>query len=83
MAGCVCDVQGRESFFYFLLGGVLGELEFGNVSSAMCSDNIIILTFCTIIKMPASRVDKFSARRTKCRSPKNMVEQFSTVPINL
>ena len=37
-----------------------------------------------IIKMPAFRVDKFSAGRTKSRSPishveKNMVEQSSTV----
>ena len=35
----------------------------------MFSENIINLTYCTIIKMPASRVDKFSAGRTKCRSP--------------
>ena len=32
------------------------------------SENIINLT-CMIIKMLASRVDKFSAGRTKCRSP--------------
>ena len=37
--------------------------------STMFSENIIILSCCTIIKMPASRVDKFSAGRTKCRSP--------------
>ena len=35
----------------------------------MFNDNIINLTFCTIIIMPASRIDKFSAGRTKCRSP--------------
>ena len=29
--------------------------------------------------MPGSREEKFSAGRTKCRSPKNMVEQSSTV----
>ena len=34
----------------------------------MFSENIFNLTCCTIIKMPASRVDKFSAGRTKCRS---------------
>ena len=48
--------------------------------STMFSENIIILTCYTIIKMPATRVDKFSARRTKCRSP--MLEQSSTVPIS-
>ena len=37
--------------------------------STMFSENIILLAFCTIIKMPAFRVDKFSAGRTKCRSP--------------
>ena len=31
--------------------------------------SIINLTYCTIFKMTASRVDKFSAGRTKCRSP--------------
>ena len=35
----------------------------------MFSENIINLTCCIIIKMPAFRVDKFSAGRTKCRSP--------------
>ena len=34
----------------------------------MFTENIINLNCCTIIKMPASRVDKFSAGRTKCRS---------------
>ena len=34
----------------------------------MFSENIINLTCHTIIKMPASRVDKFSAGRTKYRS---------------
>ena len=33
----------------------------------MFSENIINLTFCSIIKMPAFRVDKFSAGRTKCK----------------
>ena len=33
------------------------------------SEKIINLTCCTIIKMPASRVDKFSAGRTTCKSP--------------
>ena len=37
--------------------------------SNMFSENIINLTCCIIIKMPAFRVDKFSAGRTKCRSP--------------
>ena len=41
--------------------------------STMFSENIIIsksnLTFCTLIKMPASREDKFNARKTKCRFP--------------
>ena len=35
----------------------------------MFSENIINLTCCIIIKMPAFRVDKFSAGRTECRSP--------------
>ena len=35
----------------------------------MFSENIINLTSCIVIKMPAFRVDKFSAGRTKCRSP--------------
>ena len=36
--------------------------------STMFNRNIIILTCCcTIIKMPGSKVDKFSAGRTKCR----------------
>ena len=35
----------------------------------MFSENIINLTDCIIIKMPAFRVDKFSTGRTKCRSP--------------
>ena len=46
----------------------------------MFSEKIIYLTCCIIIKMPAFRVDKFSAGRTKYRSEKNMVEQSSTVP---
>ena len=33
------------------------------------SENIINLTCCIITKMPAFRVDKFSAGRTKCMSP--------------
>ena len=37
--------------------------------STMFSENIIILSCCTIIKMPSSRVDKFSVGRTKCMSP--------------
>ena len=49
----------------------------------MFSENIINLNWCIITKMPVFRVDKFSAGRTKCRSPKDMVEQFSTIPINL
>ena len=36
--------------------------------STMFKENIIKLTNCTIIKMPASRVDKFSAVWTNCRS---------------
>ena len=35
----------------------------------MFSGNIINLTCCIMIKMSAFRVDKFSAGRTKCRSP--------------
>ena len=35
----------------------------------MFSENIINLTCCIIIKMPAFRVYKFSAGRTKFRSP--------------
>ena len=35
----------------------------------MFSENIINITCCIIIKMPAFRVDKFSGVRTKCRSP--------------
>ena len=35
----------------------------------MFNENIINLSFCIIIKMPAFRVDKFSAGRTKCKSP--------------
>ena len=35
----------------------------------MFSQNIINLTCCSIIKLPAFRVDKFCAGRTKCRSP--------------
>ena len=35
----------------------------------MFIENIINLTCCIIIKMPAFRVDKFSAVRTKSRSP--------------
>ena len=35
----------------------------------MFSENIINLTFFIIIKLTAFRVDKFSAGRTKCRSP--------------
>ena len=38
-------------------------------------------TCCTIIKMSASRADKFSAKRTKCRSP--IVEQSSIVPYSI
>ena len=37
--------------------------------STMFSENMINLTYCIKIKMPAFRVDKFSAVRTKCRSP--------------
>ena len=37
--------------------------------STMFSEKIINLTCCSIIKMPASRVDRFSAGRTKYRSP--------------
>ena len=37
--------------------------------STMFKENIIKLTYCTIINMPASRVDKFSAGWTNCRSP--------------
>ena len=35
----------------------------------MFSQNIINLTSCSIIKLPAFRVDKFCTGRTKCRSP--------------
>ena len=35
----------------------------------MFSENIINLTCCIIIKKLAFRVEKFSAERTKCRSP--------------
>ena len=35
----------------------------------MFSENIINLTYCIVIKMLEFRVDKFSAGRTKCRSP--------------
>ena len=35
----------------------------------MFSENIINLTFFIIIKLTTFRVDKFSAGRTKCRSP--------------
>ena len=41
----------------------------GEEGNGVVSENIIILTCCTIIKMPATRVDKFSAGRIKCRSP--------------
>ena len=37
--------------------------------STMFKGNIIKLTYCTIIKMPASRVEKFSVGWTLCRSP--------------
>ena len=37
-------------------------------SSTVFSVNIINLTCCTIIKMPASRIDNYSAGRTNCRS---------------
>ena len=37
--------------------------------STMFSENIINLTCSINIKMPAFRVDKFRAGRTKCRSP--------------
>ena len=36
--------------------------------STMFSEKIINLTYCIIIKMPAFRIDKFSAGRTKNRS---------------
>ena len=53
--------------------------------STMFSENIVYLYFCTIIKMSASRVDKFSAGWNNCRSPishvdKDMVEQYHTNP---
>jgi len=35
----------------------------------MFKENIINLTCCIIIKMPAVRLDKFSVGRTICRSP--------------
>ena len=35
----------------------------------MFSENIINLTYCMIIKIPAFRVDQFIAGMTKCRSP--------------
>ena len=48
----------------------------------MFSENIINLTCCTIIKMPASRLDKFSACRKDqmqvSHVDKIMVEQSST-----
>ena len=51
----------------------------------MFSENIINLTYCIIIKMPAIRVDKFSVVISKDQMQvshveKNNVEQSSTVP---
>ena len=45
---------------------ILIELWFYNIW--MFSENIINLTCCIIIKMPAFRLDNFCAGRTKCRS---------------
>ena len=44
--------------------------------STMFSENIINLTCCIIIKIPAFTVDKISAGRTKCRSPALWIRTF-------
>ena len=45
----------------------------------MFSENIINLTCVIIIKMPAFRIDKFSAGRTKCRSPMFLIVNLQGV----
>ena len=50
----------------------------------MFKENIIKLTYCTIIKMPASRVDKFSAGWTNCRlTIRNSARLFHIVLLNM
>ena len=49
----------------------------------MFSENIINLTCCIIIKMPAFRVDKFSAGRTTCRTPMLKITWWNSLALFL
>ena len=76
--GILETAQSPNSLFPFLFDFGLGHVTWTRLV------NIINLPCCTIVKIPASRIDKFSAGRTQCRSvshvDKDVMEQSSTVP---